>query len=132
MRAARNFTYGKGEHKPDGTPRNRAYAMGDDVPKEVADDIPDDLILEKVAKSDPDSLSRQQLLLLAGITDDEVGEPIEYDESDLRDALSNLRTKTDVLDWLNQVRPSQQVITDIEDQDRAEMVDLIIEEMTGE
>ncbi len=125
-RAATNITYGSGEEQ-------NTYSMGDHLPDDVAEELPDNLILENLAESDPDKLTRAQLLILAGLSDGEsFAEPIEYNEEDLLEALSNFRTKGDVLDWFNGIRPGQTLIDTTDDQTRDEMVDAIVEELTGE
>ena len=126
MRAAANITYST----KDGP--KQFFVSGEELPDEVAADLPDELILEKVADEDPDSLSREQLMTLAGLGDQASDEPIEYDEGELREALSNLRSKTDVFDWFSAVRPGQDVIAHQDDQTREEMVDAIVVELTEE
>ena len=126
MRAATNITYATGSEN------HQTFAIGDELPAKVAKDIPDKLILEKLAESAPDSLSREQLMMLAGLGDHPADQPIEYDEGELREALSNLRSKTDVLDWFNAVRPGQELISHKDDQNREDMVDAIVVELTGE
>ncbi len=126
MRAATNITYSV----KDGP--KQFFVSGEELPDEVAADLPDELILEKVADEDPDSLSREQLMTLAGLGDQASDEPIEYDEGELREALSNLRSKTDVFDWFSAVRPGQDVIAHQDDQTREEMVDAIVVELTEE
>ena len=130
MRAARSFSHGAGLDE-EGAPISYEIAAGDDIPDEILNDIPESLILEKVAQSNPEELSREQLLVLAGITTsaDEM-EPIEYDEESLREAMAELRSKADLAEWFEMIRPT----SDQPDPawTRAEMVDYIIEEMIGE
>ncbi len=126
MRAATNITYATGSEN------HQIFSIGDELPAKVAKELPDHLILEKVAESAPDTLSREQLMMLAGLGDHPVDQPLEYNEDDLREALGNLRSKTDVLDFFNQVRPGQTVISHTDDQTREDMVEAIVEELTGE
>ncbi len=126
MRAATNITYATGSGK------HQTFAIGDELPDKIVKELPDKLILEKVAESEPESLSREQLMMLAGLGDHPADQPIEYDEGELREALSNLRSKPDVLDWFNTVHPGQTAITHQDDQTREDMVDAIVEELTGE
>lgn len=133
QRAAKAFSFGKGEHRDDGQPINYRFEPGDEIPEDIASEIPGNLILENLAEDDPDVLTRDQLMMLAGLGDHPAdAEPIEYNEEDLRDALDNLRAKGDVLEWFNVVRPGQTLLTNTDDQNRAEMVDVIVEELTGE
>jgi len=97
MKAAKSFDYGDGE-------KTHHFDTGDEVPSKIAKDLDDSFILEKVAKSDPNSLSREQLLVMAGInspaSDDE---DKEYTEEEFREALSsNFRTKGELIDWANE------------------------------
>lgn len=125
MKAATNINYGDGEN-------NHEFVMGQELPDDVAEDLPDNLILEKLAEGNPEGLTRPQLMVLAGLDGVEVTEPLVHNEDDLREALGNLRTKTDVLDWFNTVHPGQTLISHTDDQTREDMVDAIVEELTGE
>jgi len=96
MKAAKNFIYGDGEN-------TLQFAVGDEVPSKVAKDVDDSFILEKVAKSNPNSLSREQLLVMAGINSEASDdEDKEYTEEEFREALaSNFRTKGELIEWAN-------------------------------
>lgn len=97
MKAARGFTYG------DGAKAHR-FLTGDEVPDKIVKklgDSADTLILEKAAKANPDILSREQLLELAGLTTDEIPEavPAEFDEDNFREAMGNFNNKGDLIEW---------------------------------
>jgi len=129
MRAAANFSYG------DGTDSHKIRA-GEEIPEEFLDDIPDRLILEKLAEANPEELSREQLMRLAGVgpfaeDSDGENEPYEMDEDDLREALDNMRQKSDLVEWMATIRPDFDGL-DIDDQTRIEMTDMIVEELIGE
>lgn len=133
MRAAKNFSYGRGEHREDGAPIQYKFMAGDEIPDEIAADLDDSFILERVADDSPETLTREQLMMLAGIGEfagDEEG-VIEYNEEDLREAIGELRTKADIVEWFDTVHPESDLL-DPEDQTRDQMIDLIIEELTGE
>lgn len=126
--AAKNFSFGDGELR-------HFFTAGDEIPEEVASEIPSSLILEELAKDAPEELSRDQLMMMAGVgpyaEDGDPSDHYEMDEEELRDALGNLRTKADLVEWMAQVRPDFDEL-DTEAQTRAEMVDLIVEEMIGD
>lgn len=103
MRAAKNFTLGiKGESGETGRVQIRS---GEDIPDDLLDQVPDELILEKVARSDPQSLTREQLMELAGLTqsDDSSNgsedEEEEFNEEEFREGLSEFTTKRELVDW---------------------------------
>ncbi len=97
MKAARGFTYG------DETKVHR-FLTGDEVPDKIVKELGDaanTLVLEKAAQANPDVLSREQLLELAGLTTDEIPEVVEaeFDEDNFREAMENLTTKGDLIEW---------------------------------
>lgn len=95
MRAAKNFSYGDGE-------KTKVFRTGEEVPKKIADELDDELILEKVAKSNPSSLTRDQLLVLAGIENEDeepIGPGEEISEEQFREGLKSLKSKADLADW---------------------------------
>lgn len=94
VKAARAFVYG-GVDEDDQPVRTR-FAFNDDIPADIADDIPDDLILEKVAKSNPDALSREQLLQMAGVSDDGSSQE-EFNEEEFREGLSQFANKGELV-----------------------------------
>jgi len=97
VRAAENFIYG-GKEEGDRT----RYMAGDEIPAKIAKDVPDNLILEKVAKNNPDALSRDQLLIMAGVDREAAGvEGAEFNEEDFREGLSGFKTKADLVEWAN-------------------------------
>lgn len=100
-RAARNFTYGDGAER-------HYFRAGQDVPDEIADDIPEHLILESVASKNPESLTREQLMVLAGLVDEDGNPATEADgeplsEDDVREALAEFSTKRDLIEWAEEV-----------------------------
>ena len=129
-RAAKNFSHGKGEKRKDGQPIKYNFKIGDEIPDDIADEIDDSLILEKVAAGDPEELSRDQLMILANLTGQDEGATIEYDEEDLREAIGELNRKSDVMEWFETVRPESDLLEP--GMTRDDMVDLIVEELTGE
>lgn len=137
MRAAKNFSHGRGEHRDDGQPIKYNFQAGDEIPDEIAEELDDSFILERVAEDNPDELTRDQLMVLAGIGVEAVegsddGEVVmEYDEGELRDALGNFGSKGDIVEWFETVHPGSDLL-DPSDQTRTQMVDLIVEELTGE
>ncbi len=97
MKAVKGFTHG------DGTKTHR-FLTGQEVPDEIVEQLGDaanGLILELAAKANPDILSREQLLELAGLTTDEIPEEVEaeFDEDQFREAMTNLRNKGDLVEW---------------------------------
>ena len=143
MRAAKNFSHGRGEHRKDGQPIKHNFKAGDELPDDIAAELDDSFILERVAESDPGSLTRAQLVELAGLNapkdpvdfdDDDFedeDEAIEYDEGELREAIGQLATKGDVAEWFETVHPDSGLLDPVK-QSRPAMVDIIIEELTGE
>ncbi len=97
MKAARGFTHGDGK-------KTHRFLTGEEVPDEIVEqlgDAADSLILEKAAKANPDILSREQLLELAGLPTTEISEAVEaeFDEDQFREAMANLSTKGDLIEW---------------------------------
>jgi hypothetical protein len=130
MKAAAHFTYGDGKESYE-------FSPGDDVPDKIANDVPSHLILERLAKSDPASMTKDQLMQLAGVGpwsedsgDTTEAEPAMTEES-LREAFANFRTKADLVDWFAEVRPDSEyeVSTDMT---RDDIEDTIIVEFLGE
>lgn len=129
MKAAINFKFGSN----DPNARPKSFKIGSQVPEDIANQVPDHCILEKVAEEDPEQLSRDQLLILAGIGSEGVDdlEPITYDEEELREGLRVLRTKSEVMEWFEEVRPDNNML-DKATQSRAEMEDIVILELMGD
>lgn len=113
------------------TERRLHLMMGDDIPDEIAARLPDSMILDKLVAKDANSLSKEQLIAMLGVEEDpEELAPIEYDESELRDALAELRTKADLVEWFKTIRPdgSRLDIT----LTRSELEDEVVDELIGE
>lgn len=129
MKAAKGFTYGEGDGKP-----NTVYKPGDEVPDKVVKDLgdtADTLILEKAAKKNPDSLTREQLMELAGIDPDAIPEEggEEFNEDEFREAMSEFKTKGDLVEWAEGVLEIEGL--NAEDK-RDEIEDQIVEAMTSD
>jgi len=115
MKAARAFSYGDGE-------TSHVFAVGDEVPDDIAEDIPDDLLLEKLAQDDPNKLTREQLLVLAGIEEDP--DEYEFDEDEFREGLAQFTTKRELVDWANEVYGAS---LNQDSANRDELEDMIVE-----
>lgn len=132
MKAARTFTYGPedGEGEQD---RIR-FKTGEEVPDEVVEALPKDVqegvILEIAAKKDPNKLSREQLLIMAGINgaDEPPPDEEEMSEEDLREAMGEFNTKADLVGWAKEVMDLDLDVDDTRDQ----LEDQIIEFYFGE
>lgn len=126
MKAAINFSFGDGD-------RSHEFKSGDTIPTAIADQLDDKFILEKVAKKDPSELTRDQLIMLAGLNEsvDDL-EPIDWAgrEDELIETLRVLKTKGDVIDWFEQVHPANGLLE--KQMLRDTMIDIIVEELTGE
>ena len=97
MKAARGFSHGDGK-------KTHRFLIGEEVPDKIVKalgEAANTLILEKAAKANPDILSREQLLELAGLTSDEIPEAVEaeFDEEQFREAMQNLSNKGDLIEW---------------------------------
>ena len=94
--AARNFSYGDGEE-------SHKFSVGDEIPESIVEDIPDNLVLEKLAHEDPGALTRDQLMRLAGVGPySETGEGSEeawFDEEAFREALGDFKNKAELVEW---------------------------------
>lgn len=101
MKAAQNFVYGPED--ADELSQRIRYVAGDEVPDEVVEALgenADTLILEKALKANPDILSREQLMELAGLKIDELPEEEEeFNEEEFREAMSQFRNKQELVDW---------------------------------
>ena len=95
MKAARNFVYGTEDERFE-------FVVGEEIPDDMIADLPDHLILEKVARSNPNSLSREQLLVMAGIEDDP-GASEEFNEEEFMEGLRNFNSKPDLVAWANEI-----------------------------
>ena len=108
---------------------------GEEILKDFLSEIPEHLVLETLSANNPGELSRDQLMMLAKIGPYSSGGPIiehqEMNEDDLRESLDNLRSKQDLVDWMNTVRPDFGRLNKVE-QTRALMTDLIVIELTGD
>ncbi len=97
MKAVKGFTHGDGK-------KTHRFLTGQEVPNEIVEQLGDaanGLILELAAKANPDILSREQLLELAGLTTDEIPEEVEaeFDEDQFRGGMENFTTKGDLIEW---------------------------------
>ena len=130
MKAAQRITYGQ-----EGNPQNLIIEPGEEIPNAILSEIPNKLILEKLAVDDPGDLSREQLMILAGVGPYGNGSflppPSEMDGDAIREALGNFRVKQDLVDWMQIIRPNFDGL-DKHGQDRLEMEDIIVAELTGE
>ncbi len=95
MKAARNFVYGDGEERHD-------YVVGEEISDDIVEDLPSHLILEKVARSNPNSLTREQLLVMAGLDEDEDTEE-EFNEEEFMEGLRDFNNKDDLIEWANDI-----------------------------
>lgn len=92
MKAARNFSYG--------TKKDRyKFVVGEEIPDDVVKKIPDHLVLEKLAQADPNKLTREQLLVIAGIAVDTAQ---EFDEEQFLEGLRQFNNKGDLVTWANE------------------------------
>lgn len=94
MKAAVSFVHGTEDERYE-------IAAGQEIPEEIEDDISEDLILEHVIKSDPGSLSKEQLLELLGA--DPAEAEGEFDEEEFRDALGEFKNKDELVDWAEEM-----------------------------
>lgn len=107
MRAAKNFTLGLAD--AEGEAGRVSIRANQEIPDEYLDQVPDELILEKVARNNPQELTRDQLMELAGLNDsdsgetEEVDEEDEFDEEEFREGLSEFDTKRALIDWAEEV-----------------------------
>ncbi len=118
MRAATHISHGAGVDRA-GDPVLYEIAPGEAIPSEILDDIPPEMILENLAETSPEDLTRDQLMVLAGLAgpdaeagDDEGVVTMEYNEEDLRTALGEMNRKSDIIDWWNMIRPEGPEIND--------------------
>jgi hypothetical protein len=127
MRAARNFSWGP-EGSDDPTDR-KTFRVGDEVPDKVVKDVDDSLILEKVAKKNPNSLSREQLMAMAGLGGESgEEEEEEFNEEEFRAALSEFDTKAELIEWANEAYGVELDSSDT----RAQLEDQIVSFQTSE
>jgi len=137
VRAATRISHGAG-FDSNGDPVTFEIEMGEVIPEEIADDIPGELILERVAEADPRSLSREQLLIMAGFGEEGEGEDAEpevheYNEDQLREALSTMNNKDAVRDWWKMIRPDGPELTAaVMRGKRAEVEDWVVTQMLAE
>lgn len=105
VKAAKNFTIGLDPDDFDNAAEaRRSFKMGEEVPTDIAKQLPDDMILEKVAKKNPEALSREQLLVMAGLRsedgdDGDSAEEGEFNEDQFREGLKEFKNKQDLVDW---------------------------------
>lgn len=125
MKAAAHFVFGTDDDRI-------VFEPGDEVPDVIAEQVPEHLLLEKLARQNPESMSREQLMILAGLVGDqeEEQEAPSMTEEDVREALSEFRTKADLLEWFAEIRPESDLVDAT--MTRNEIEDAIVEELTGE
>ena len=123
MKAAINFSYGDGKDSFN-------FKAGDSIPNKIASELEDQFILEKVAKGNTESLTRDQLMMLAGLGPDQIEdmETIEYDEDKIIETLRVLKTKQYVIGWFEEVHPDNGKLD--MSMTREDMVIVIVEELT--
>ena len=131
MKAAKNFSFGRDEHREDGAPIRYKFKIGDEIPADIVEELDDEFILERVAEGSPNELTREQLMMLAGVGEYADDSVMVYDEGELREAHATFRSKADVVEWFETVQPASGLL-DPDNQKKAEMVDIIVEELTGE
>ncbi len=115
MKAARNFVFGNEDERHD-------FAAGDEIPDEIVDEIPNHLVLEKLAQVDPDELTRAQLLVLAGIGVEDTVE--EFNEEEFLESLREFNDKQSLVDWANEVMGME---LDTSDGTRDELETMIVD-----
>lgn len=103
MKAARNFVYGDKEDRHD-------FVVGEEIPDDIVDDLPNHLVLEKLAQADPKKLTREQLLVMAGVDTDEEDE--EFNEEEFLEALREFNDKGSLVEWANETMGLELVTTD--------------------
>lgn len=104
--AARNFEFGV-----DG--ESLVFKIGDEVPDEVAEneEVPRHLILEYLADENPDALTRDQLMALAGVgryAEDGEGDEdaeIEFDKEAFQAALDEFPNVGALIEWAEEIYP---------------------------
>lgn len=103
MKAARNFAWGPEVEVEEVTPSDRIeFKAGDDVPDHVVKDLgdmADELILEKMLKNNPQGLTKEQALSLAGVDVEAVASEEEFDEQEFREGMAEFRTKAELVQW---------------------------------
>lgn len=130
MRAARNFTMGVTDSE--GNEVRRSFKSGEDIPKSLEKEVDDALILEKVAKNNPNELTREQLMDLAGLNDEQVEEDEEvevdedFDEDEFREGLQEMTTKRELKEWAQEFYGVELEGT------RQEMEDALVAHITGD
>lgn len=134
MRAAKAISLGLGRDKAD-NPINFFYNPGDEIDDAHLEHIPEHLILENLATESPDELTREQLMMMAGVgaysdDPDERAEAAELNEDEVREGLSALRTKADLVEWFLTIRPELSIL-DPERMNRQQMEDAIVQELTS-
>ncbi len=113
MKAARNFVYGDKKDRYN-------FVVGEDIPDNIVKKIPNHLVLEKLAQADPSQLTRDQLLVLAGIVagDDEE----EFDEEQFLEGLRQFNNKDDLVAWANETMGLELRATDGNRDELEEMI----------
>ena len=94
MKAARNFVFG------DEDGERHDFAVGDEIPDDIVEELPNHLVLEKLADADPSQLTRDQLLVLAGIGVEDTVD--EFNEEEFFESLRNFNDKQALVDWANE------------------------------
>lgn len=134
MKAATNIVIGTTDEE--GTPIRVEINQGEEIPSEMLSLVGDELILEKIAKNDPNALTREQLLVMAGIggdgeegVDEEEVDEEEVNEDQFREALKEFKNVTELADWAKNVLGMD---VDPKAQKREELEEMIVAEQFGE
>lgn len=135
MKAAIAISYGYVDE--DGIGQTLDIAPGEEIPDEILEEIPEHLMLEKLAEGNPEDLSRDQLMRLAGVGpyaegDEDDYEVIEYDEESLREALGEFGSKSDIREWWNTIRPGEPWETAVLKLTRPELEDKAVNALLAE
>ncbi len=126
--AAANFSHGDGTESLD-------FFAGDEVPEEIASEIPPNLILENLAKADPDLLDRDQLMRLAGVGPYAADGPLEdeteaaFDEEAFLEAIGDFPNKGALIEWAAEFYPELALDDAMK---RSELEEALLAYVTGE
>ena len=116
MKAARNFVFG------DDDGERHDFAAGDEIPDDIVDELPNHLVLEKLAEADPNELTRAQLMVLAGIGVEDTVD--EFNEEEFLESLREFNDKQSLVDWANEVMGME---LDTSDGTRDELETMIVD-----
>jgi len=113
MKAARNFVYG------DDDGERHDFVVGGEIPDEIVEDLPNHLVLEKLAQADPNELTRDQLMVLAGLKGEEEA---EFNAVQFLESLREFNTKASLVDWANETMGMELAVDDGNREELEEMV----------